>query len=99
MQRPRNRVAIFLVLLDKNGKSTSILEGSDILVCEGECNLFQPKPTAKVFEKQAQSADVQQQLGTPEGFQYLTDNGFDGLSGIYQYLLLQHGLQKLSAEQ
>lgn len=92
----RNRVAVFMVLTDKNGVSTSVLEGSDILNCEGECNLFKPKPTAKVFEKTAHSVDVQKQLWTPEGTQYLIDNGFDYLSGIYQYILIQHGLQKLS---
>ena len=95
----RNRVAVFLVLTDINGRSTSILEGSDILNCEGECNLFQPKPSARLFEQEAHSADVQQQLWTPEGVQYLIDNGFDTLSGIYQYLLVQHGLQKLTAAQ
>ena len=88
-----------MVLLDKNGKSTSVLEGSDILNCEGECNLFQPKPTARVFEKQAHSPDVQKQLWTAEGIEQLDDNGFDGLSGIYQYVLFQHGLQKLSMSQ
>jgi hypothetical protein len=95
----RNRVAVFMVLTDKNGKSTSVLEGSDILNCEGECNLFQPKPTAKILNIQTHSPDVQKQLWKPDGLGYLNDNGFDNISGIYQYLLLQHGLQKLSAEQ
>lgn len=94
----RNRVAVFLVITDHDGNSISVLEGSDILNCEGECNLFQPRPTAQVFDKQYHSADVQQQLWTPEGFQYLNDNGFDPVSGIYQYFLLQHGLRKLSAQ-
>ncbi len=85
-----------LVLTEGNGETTSVLEGSDILNCEDECNLFQPKPTAKIYEKITQSADVQKQLWTAEGTQYLLDNGFDALSGFHQYLLLQHGLQKLS---
>ena len=92
----RNRVAVLLVLTEGNGETTSVLEGSDILNCEDECNLFQPKPTAKIYEKITQSADVQKQLWTAEGTQYLLDNGFDALSGFHQYLLLQHGLQKLS---
>jgi len=92
----RNRVAVFMVLTDSSGKTISLLEGSDILNCEGECNLFRPKPTARVFEQQAHSADVQRQLWSPDGHEYLTANGFDALGGIYQYLLLQHGLQKLS---
>lgn len=95
----RNRVAVFMVLTDKNGMSASELEGSDILNCEGECNLFQPKPTAKILDIQTHSLDVQKQLWKPDGLGYLNDNGFDNLSGIYQYLLLQHGLQKLSAGQ
>lgn len=95
----RNRVAVFLVLTDKNGMSTSVLEGSDILNCEGECNLFQPKPTAKILKVEAHSTEVRKQLWTPDGLEYLNDNGFDNLSGIYQYLLVQHGLQKLSAKQ
>jgi len=55
----RNRVAVLLVLTEGNGESTSVLEGSDILNCEDECNLFQPKPTAKLYEKTTQSTDVQ----------------------------------------
>jgi len=94
----RGRLAVYLVLMDKNGKMTSVLEGSDILNCEGECNLFQPKPTAKRLDMEAQSGDIRKQLWTPEGQKYLTDNGFDLVSGIYQYVLLQHGLQKLSVQ-
>ena len=95
----RNRVVVFMVLTDKNGKLSSVLEGSDILNCEGECNLFQPKPTAKVLKIEAHSPEVRKQLWKPEGLDYLNDNGFDNISGIYQYLLLQHGLQKLSTGQ
>jgi hypothetical protein len=91
----RTRVAVFMVLTDSSGKTISVLEGSDILVCEGECNLFLPKPTARVFEEQTLSADVQQLWG-PDGHEYLSDSGFDAIGGIYQYLLLQHGLHKLS---
>lgn len=91
----RNRVAVFMVLTDKNGGLTSVLEGSDILNCEGECNLFQPKPTARVFETSTQSQDVQEQLGTREGIDYMLDNGFDPVNGFFDYILLQHGLQKL----
>jgi hypothetical protein len=91
----RNRVAVFMVLTGPGGNSTSVLEGSDILTCGSECKLFKPKPTAKVIQAAGYSADVQKQLGTVEGRQYLIDNGFDFLSGLYQYLLLQHGLQKL----
>lgn len=92
----RNRVAVFMVLTDKNGATSSVLEGSDILNCEGECNLFKPKPTATIFATAAQSAEVQKQF-TPEGIEYLSGNGFDSMSGMYQYILIQHGLQKLSA--
>lgn len=92
----RNRVAVFMVLTGSSGKTISVLEGSDILNCEGECNLFKPKPTARVFEQQDHSADVQRQLWSPDGHEYLNGNGFDALGGIYQYLLLQHGLHKLS---
>lgn len=95
----RNRVAVFMVLTDNNGKLTSVLEGSDILNCEGECNLFQPKPTATILDIKTHSPDVQKQLWKSDGLGYLNDNGFDNVSGIYQYLLLQHGLQKLSAGQ
>ncbi len=94
----RNRVAVFLVLIDKNGVSKSVLEGSDILVCEKECNLFQPKPTAKVVEKPDHSEDVQKQYWTAEGTQYLGASGFDATSGFYEYILLQHGLKKLSKD-
>jgi hypothetical protein len=92
----RNRVVVYLVLTDKNGQSTSVLEGSDILNCEGECNLFQPKPTAKVFNQADHSPDVKARLWTPEGSRYLLDNGFDAVSGFYQYILVNHGLAKLS---
>ncbi len=92
----RNRVVVYLVLTNKDGQSTSVLEGSDILNCEGECNLFQPKPTAKVFNQADHSADVKARLWTPEGSRYLLDSGFDAVSGFYQYILLNHGLGKLS---
>ena len=92
----RNRVAVLTVLTNKKGISTSVLEGSDILNCVGECGLFKPKATAKLMDKTTSSADVQKLLRIPEGTQYLTDNGFDYLNGIYQYTLLRHGLQKLS---
>ncbi|UCG78506.1 MAG: hypothetical protein JSV21_01330 [Nitrospirota bacterium] len=92
----RNRVAVLLVLIDKNGKPTSVLEGSDILVCEGECNLFQPKPTAKVVDKTTQSEDVREQLGTPDGSKYMMKSGFDPVNQFYDYIMLQHGLKKLS---
>ena len=92
----RNRVAVYMILLDKNGNASSVLEGSDILNCEDECNLFQPKPTARVFQKETQSPDVQAKFWTPEGNRYLLDNGFDAISGFYQYVLLNHGLEQLS---
>ncbi len=92
----RNRVAVYRVLIDKDGNSTSVLEGSDILVCEKECNLFQPKPTARVFDKTTQSEDVQKQLRTCEGVDELLDGGFDPINGFFDYILLQHGLQKLA---
>lgn len=92
----RNRVAVLLMLTGKGGEITSVLEGSDILICEDECNLFQPKPTARISVQTDQSADVQRQLWTAEGQKELTGNGFDLIGGLYQYILLQHGLQKLS---
>lgn len=91
----RNRVAVFMVLTDASGNSTTALEGSDILNCESECNLFQPKSTATHLNTTAHSVDVQEQLWAPEGSKELNANGFDNVSGIYQYLLLRHGLQKL----
>jgi hypothetical protein len=91
----RNRVAVLMVLTRPKSNSISVLEGSDILTCGRECKLFKPKPTAKFIQDTDYSADVQKQLGTVEGTQYLIDNGFDFVSGLYQYILLQHGLQKL----
>ena len=84
------------MLTDKYGVSSSVLEGSDLLVCEDKCNLFQPKPTARIVKKTAQSADVQKQYWTREGSQFLIDNGFDSVNSFYEYLLLQHGLQRFS---
>jgi hypothetical protein len=95
----RGRLAVYLVLMDKQGRMTSVLEGSDILNCEGECNLFQPKPTAKVVDMTTESEDVRKHLWTPEDQKYLTEKWFDLVSGIYQYVLLHHGLQDLSAHQ
>jgi len=92
----RNRLAVLLVLVDGNGESTSVLEGSDILGCEGVCDLFQPKPTARISLETDQPTDVQQQLWSAQGQQYFLDNGFDQPGGNFQFLLLQHGLQKLS---
>lgn len=91
----RMRAAVYLVLTDKNG-NTSVLEGSDILNCEGECNLFQPKPTAKVFDQLAPSNEVQRLLSTPDGLRSLEARGFEGPVGPYQFVLLKHGLAKLA---
>lgn len=92
----RMRVAVLLVLLKNQERSALVLEGSDILFCEDECNLFQPKPTAKLIVKEALSGDVRSAMWTNEGLTNLNANGFDNVSGIYQYILLQHGLKKLS---
>lgn len=92
----RNRVAVYLVLTQKNGKTKTILEGSDILVCEGKCDLFTPKSTAKTFVKTHHSQDIKDQLWTPKGTKYLTQNGFDPVSGFYQFVLLKHALKKLN---
>ena len=91
----RIRVAVYMVLTDRDGKSISVLKGSDILNCEGECNLFQPKSTAKLLVITQNSADVQQKLWTADGRQNLDARGFDALSGVYQYLLIKHGLREL----
>lgn len=96
----RNRVAVLVALTKPKSNSILVLEGSDILTCGRECTLFKPKPTAKPiagtdYHGTDYSADVQKQLKTVEGRQYLIDNGFDAVSGFYQYVLLQHGLQKL----
>ena len=92
----RYRQAVLLALIDGNGKYTSVLEGSNILSCGGECNLFQPKPSAKISSQTDEPVDIQKKLWSVEGQQYLKDNGFDRVGGNFQYLLLQHGLQKLS---
>lgn len=91
----RMRIAVMLVLTDEDGNVYTVLEGSDLLTCGGKCKLFTPKPTAKLIDITTWSADVKEQLGTKEGLKYLNSNGFDNLSGIYQYLLLQQGLLKL----
>ncbi len=91
----RMRIAVLLVLTDEAGTTTSILEGSDLLTCGGKCKLFTPKPTAQLIDHTKWSDDVKKQLATKEGLKYMTTNGFDTLSGIYQYLLLQQGLLKL----
>lgn len=92
----RNRVAVLLVLTDENGESKTVLEGSDILNCEDQCNLFQPKPTAAVLPATGNSEDIQRLLFTEPGNRQMLDNGFDALSGFYWYILLHHGLQKLA---
>lgn len=91
----RMRVAVLLVLIDESSVVDTVLEGSDLLTCVNECKLFSPKPTAKLIDHSAHSRDVQDQLWSKEGLDYLTSNGFDSMSGIYQYLLLQQGLRKL----
>ncbi len=91
----RMRIAVMLVLTDEDGNVYTVLEGSDLLTCGGKCKLFTPKPTAKLIDITTWSEDVKEQLGTKEGLKYLNKNGFDNLSGIYQYLLLQQGLLKL----
>ena len=58
----RNQLAVLPVLVDGNGDSTSILEGSDILSSEGVCDLIQPKPTARIALPTDRPADIQQQL-------------------------------------
>jgi hypothetical protein len=58
--------------------------------------LFKPKPTAKLFEKTTQSGDIQNLYLTKEGIDKLNAKGFDNISGIYQYVLLKHGLKKLT---
>ena len=92
----RVRLAVYLVLTDEFGVSTSVLEGSDILFCKDECNLFKPKPTAKIFEKATQSGDIQNLFWTPEGTKDANAKGFDHID-IYQYVLILHGLKKLIA--
>lgn len=92
----RNRLAVLLVLVNGNSDSTSVFEGSDILSCMDVCDLFPPKPSARIAVPTDQPADIQQQVWSPEGRQYLTDNGFDMVGGNFQYLLLLHGLKKLS---
>lgn len=92
----RYRVAVYLALTKTDGTVTEALEGSDVLNCEGECNLFQPKPGSKFLDMTTLSTDVQQQLGSAEGIQALMDNGFDPVSGFFDYILLRQGLQKLS---
>ena len=91
----RMRAAVYLVLTEQNGNSTAILEGSDILNCESDCDLFQPKPTAKVFNQLALANEAQRILATTEGLASARAKGFDTPVGPYQYVLLKHGLAKL----
>lgn len=91
----RMRVAVMLVLTDKSGIVGTVLEGSDVLNCEKDCNLFTPKPTAHLIDHTTHSEDVRNQLWSKEGVDYLMGNGFGPLGGIYQYLLLQQGLRRL----
>jgi hypothetical protein len=91
----RMRIAVMLVLTDEDGNVYTVLEGSDLLTCGGKCKLFTPKPTAKLMDYTTWSDDVKTQIATKEGLKYMNNNGFDTVSGIYQYLLLQHGMLKL----
>lgn len=91
----RMRVAVMLVLLDENGIVDSVVEGSDVLNCNNKCSRLMPGPTARVMNKSTDSTEVQKELWSQEGWEYLTGNGFDRVGGLYQYLLLQQGLRKL----
>jgi len=92
----RNRVAVYLVLSDKNGIVSSVLEGSDILICEDKCDLFKPKLSSKKIEDKNQSADVRKVLSDRKHIDYLLGNGFEAVSGLYHYILFRHALQKLA---
>ena len=91
----RNRVAVLLVLTGKDGIIDMVLEGSDVMVCSKECDQFGIKPTASLIDPKQYSADIKTNLFEQEGLNRLKANGFDWISGIYQYVLLHQGLKKL----
>jgi len=92
----RMRVAVMLVLLDEGSIVDRVMEGSDVLTCNNECTRLRPKPASRKMDKSKDSTDVQNELWAKEGLNNLIGNGFDMVGGLYQYLLLQQGLQKLS---
>jgi hypothetical protein len=95
----RVRVAVYLVLTDASGEMRRVMEGSDVLVCEDQCDLFAPKPSARYYDETALANETQELVSSYAGMRKLETMGFVNPGGNYQYLLLTHGLQKLAESQ
>ena len=92
----RVRVAVLMVLESAGRRSLSILEGSDVQTCINDCDLFPLKPTSERIDLRAASTDIRQEVLGIEGVKAREAEGFDGVAGIYHYVLLHHGLAGLA---
>jgi hypothetical protein len=92
----RQRVAAHVMLTRADGSSVESLQGSDLMLCSNECDVFPLNPRAKPFDLSTSPPDVRKLYGSPEGLEYMNERGFDNATGIYAYLLLKHGLKVLA---
>jgi hypothetical protein len=94
----RVRVATLMILEDARGGSSFILEGSDVQVCFNSCDLFPRKPSAKPLDHSRASPEVLDEVLGSGGLEARKADGFDNIGGIYQYVLLHHGLTRLARQ-
>lgn len=94
----RTRVASLMILERDGERSIAVLEGSDVQICINSCDLFPRKPTSSLLDARRASPEVREKVLFPDGLKARNAEGFDNVAGVYQYILLHHGLSRLARQ-
>ncbi|MEM7365425.1 MAG: hypothetical protein AAF525_15495 [Pseudomonadota bacterium] len=92
----RSRIVVYAVLTDAQGVQYPVLEASDFMVCQNECDQYGLRSTTTPMAFDGHHPDIQDRFFTPEGGKALDRSGFAFHIGYFDSLLLLHALEKLS---